>query len=508
VNPYEGLDDAEASGAWIPGPPWILGHRGTPHEAPENTLAGMRRAVDVALDGFEYDLRACASGEAVLLHDATLERTTDATGALAARSLPELFGIDAGAWFAKRYAGEPLALFDEVLEIAGSDGQGWPLHMIELKERGLVGRVAEKLRELAPQLDVRVASFLRDVVLEARDAELPSMLLAVSADADDRRFVRDERLVAYGVGPGGWSSAAGAADWSFCEQWGWTQDEPEDLLDACRRPLFAFNTNEPYRALAVRALTRLAPDDDGPYPLSVPTLVVEPEHLDGATRARGEWYGSWEPTAEVRNPFPFTVEVRCGAFVRSGAFELEGLPRAFDLAPGEVQRVPFRITGGARIPGGDPLFGALFKWKGMAVRKGELRAGSQLLLDVPLRRERRTLADGLARRLTLLAERPGDPPASLTLRREAGQLIVALENAGGLDDAHCVARLGGEVVRGGRGLRLSLPASFDQRPDGLPFSCGIEGKCDGERRIRRWAGGVPEGLGHGAPGRVLPEAAG
>jgi glycerophosphoryl diester phosphodiesterase len=186
VNPYEGLDDAEASGAWIPGPPWILGHRGTPHEAPENTLAGMRRAVDVALDGFEYDLRACASGEAVLLHDATLERTTDATGALAARSLPELFGIDAGAWFAKRYAGEPLALFDEVLEIAGSDGQGWPLHMIELKERGLVGRVAEKLRELAPQLDVRVASFLRDVVLEARDAELPSMLLAVSADADDR----------------------------------------------------------------------------------------------------------------------------------------------------------------------------------------------------------------------------------------------------------------------------------------------------------------------------------
>ena len=43
-------------------PPWILGHRGSPLEAPENTLSSMRQALELGLDGFEYDLRACASG--------------------------------------------------------------------------------------------------------------------------------------------------------------------------------------------------------------------------------------------------------------------------------------------------------------------------------------------------------------------------------------------------------------------------------------------------------------
>ena len=68
-------------------PPWILGHRGVPLEAPENTLAGMRRALELGLDGFEYDLRACASGEAVLMHDETLSRTTNSHALLSKAQL-------------------------------------------------------------------------------------------------------------------------------------------------------------------------------------------------------------------------------------------------------------------------------------------------------------------------------------------------------------------------------------------------------------------------------------
>ena len=129
-HPQQGIG---SRGHFVPGPPFILGRRGVVWEAPENTLAGLRRAVEVGLDGFSYDVRACASGELVLLHDATLRRTTDATGTLASRTLPELFGIDAGGWFDKAFAGEPLALLDEALTVEGNHAGTWPLHVIELQ---------------------------------------------------------------------------------------------------------------------------------------------------------------------------------------------------------------------------------------------------------------------------------------------------------------------------------------------------------------------------------------
>src|SRR5262249_57114396 len=62
------------------GPPWILGLRGSPLEAPQNTLASLRRALELRLDGVAYHLPACATGEAVLLRDERLERTTDRRG--------------------------------------------------------------------------------------------------------------------------------------------------------------------------------------------------------------------------------------------------------------------------------------------------------------------------------------------------------------------------------------------------------------------------------------------
>jgi len=507
VNLYEGLAGAGVHGEEISGPPWILGHRGAPREAPENTLSGLRRAVDLGLDGFEYDVRRCASGEAVLIHDAVLGRTTDGRGLVREHTLPELFRLDAGSWFARRFTGEPLPVLEEALEIAGHPGAPRPHHMIELKEAGLVQSLARALTSLEPGITLHVASFLREVVLEARDAGLDAMLLARAASEEDRRFVRDERIAAYGVGPRGWRTEAGREDWGSCERWGWSIDEPEDLLEACRTPLVGFNTDEPYRALATRALVALTAEERESYPLEVEELYVEPERLDGEVARRGEWYGSWDSAARVRNPFPVPAEVRCGLFFPSGAFEVEGVPAAFDLEPAESRSVRFRLTGGSRVPGGDPLFACLYTWRGALEGVGEagvIRPGGQLLLDAPLHRRRVVSADPIARRLPLLTERPADPPASLSLRRRGEELVVGIENPGGLEDPHVVVHLDGALVRGGGGLALRLPADFDLQAGGIPFSAGIEGRVGEELRIRRWAGGIPEGLAHGFPGLLLP----
>lgn len=500
---YAGLGDLGVSGAHVGGAPMILGHRGAPREAPENTLISLRRAVEVGADGVEYDVRACGSGDLVLFHDERLERTSDGEGVLADLDLRELFNIDAGGWFGKRFSGEQIPILDEALTLSSEERSEPPFHMIELKERGLVERLARLLAEHRPPVPCRVASFARDVVLEAQDAGLPAMLLGVVATEDDRRFVRDERVAAYSVGPGGWKTEAAGADWSFTERWAWAVDDPDELLDLCREPLFGLNTNEPHRALVARALAKLSPGWRGRWPVQAPELYVEPEGL--MDRARGEWFGRWETSIEVTNPMPFPVHCRAAVFVPHGAFEIEGLPAVFDLEPGESLDVSVRLAGGARTPGPDPLAGVLMSWNAGSVSGGEMRAGGKLLFDAPLARRRTITADRLARRLDMLVEGPMDPHASVTMRRVGGSLVLELEDPGGLEDAHLVARLGNQVVRGGAGLRLHLPARFDDLPLGAPFSCGIEGRdADGSLRLRRWSGGLPGGLGHGRPGLVLP----
>lgn len=501
---YEGLDALEVSGAHIGPPPLVLGHRGAPREAPENTLAALRRAMQLGVDGVEYDVRACASGDLVLFHDERLERTTDARGAIGDVDLRELYSIDAGGWFGKRFAGEGIPVLDEALMLSGEVHGAPPFHMIELKEAGLVDRLAECLE--SHTLDTRVASFRRDVVLAARDAGMRAMLLGVHATEDDRRFVRDERIHAYSVGPRGWRTEAGrGGDWSFTERWAWSIDDPRELIELFRGGIFGLNTNEPHRALAARALAKLAPDGDVIVPVEAPELYIEPETLE--RREQGEWFGSWDTAATVTNPFPFPVSARASIFVPHGAFELDGVPRVFDLEPHEERSIPFRISGGARVPGPDPLIGVLLSWNvGQTPDAGgEWLSGGKLLFDAPLVRRRIATADGLARRLEMLVEGPNDPTATIVLRRDGRDMILSLENPGELEDAHLVARLGSEVARGGRGLRLRLPHDFDDLPLGVPFTCGIEGRnAAGDARLRRWSGGLPSGLGHGRPGLLLP----
>lgn len=475
----------------VPGPPWILGHRGAPREAPENTLASLRRALELGLDGVEYDVHAAQGGEPVLIHDETLERTTDLAGPVAERPLAELVHADAGGWFARRFAGEPVPLLEEALEL---DGEARPVHhMIELKDPRLVAAVAAALARLARPLSFRIASFHRSVCLEARDAELPAMLLAEEASEADRRFVRDERIQAYGTAPFGWHTAAGRDEWP-CERWSWSVDEPRDLLEACRAPLFAFNTNEPRRALAVRALVRLAPDDRGPYPLEVPELEVHPAAASDSSH--GEWSGRWSFALRVRNPFAFPVRVALALLPRGGAFQVEGLPATLALEAGAVAELALTLAGGSWSPHDDPTVAARFAW-----RRG--RAARALVLDAPLARVRRlSLGEGVER-VRLLRETPGEREASMTVRRRGSELVAAVEAAGGLVDVAALVRVGARVRRGRRGVRLRLPEELE--PGGAPFSLGFEGTDPetGRRRLRRFAGGLPYGLGSGAPGRLL-----
>jgi glycerophosphoryl diester phosphodiesterase len=80
-----------------PGLPLVVAHRGASAERPENTLESFRLALEQGADALELDVRATADGEAIVIHDATLDRTTELSGPVRDRTLAELRGADAGA---------------------------------------------------------------------------------------------------------------------------------------------------------------------------------------------------------------------------------------------------------------------------------------------------------------------------------------------------------------------------------------------------------------------------
>jgi glycerophosphoryl diester phosphodiesterase len=100
----------------------IIAHRGFSAQAPENTLTALTMGISAGADAVEFDLHTTRDGEPVLLHDATLDRTTDRAGPVARYTLAELVGTDAGGWFSETYADEPLPSLAEALDrISRSD---------------------------------------------------------------------------------------------------------------------------------------------------------------------------------------------------------------------------------------------------------------------------------------------------------------------------------------------------------------------------------------------------
>ena len=85
----------------------VIAHRGA--EFPEHTLAGYVRAIELGVDGVECDVRLPADGEVVLMHDATVDRTSNGHGSIASMTLAELKSLDFG--------GQPVATLREVLEV-------------------------------------------------------------------------------------------------------------------------------------------------------------------------------------------------------------------------------------------------------------------------------------------------------------------------------------------------------------------------------------------------------
>lgn len=162
--------------------PMVFAHRGASKYAPENTLAAFSLAVEQGADAIELDAKLSADGVVMVIHDQTVDRTTDGRGKVNALSMAELKKLDAGSFFNPRFSGERIPTLDEVFEIVGK----MVFINVELTnysslDDSLVMLVSESVKRHNLQDSVLFSSFAPDNLKKMRSL-LPEVPVALLAD--------------------------------------------------------------------------------------------------------------------------------------------------------------------------------------------------------------------------------------------------------------------------------------------------------------------------------------
>ncbi len=144
--------------------PWVIAHRGYKAKYPENTIAAFEAAIDVKADMIELDICLTHDRVPVVIHDNTLDRTTNGSGIVQQFSLEELKKLDAGSWFSPEFKGEPIPTLQEVLQLS----QGRIAVNIEIKPESLESpspvdaiekQVCEMVKGFGMEESVLISSF-------------------------------------------------------------------------------------------------------------------------------------------------------------------------------------------------------------------------------------------------------------------------------------------------------------------------------------------------------------
>lgn len=206
-----------------------VAHRGAARYAPENTLSAFRLALEHGAPAVECDVRRTRDGHLVVIHDPTVERTTDGRGPVGALTLDALRRLDAGGWFGPGWTGERIPLFDEVLDLV----RGRALLKVEIKNDpspagGIERQVVDAIRGQRMEDDAFVMSFDHQAVRAVREIA-PRIATGILYAA---------RL----VDPVSAARAAGAD--GLCVNWGYLDQEVVALARGAGLGIFTWTVDD------------------------------------------------------------------------------------------------------------------------------------------------------------------------------------------------------------------------------------------------------------------------
>jgi len=184
-----------------------IAHRGASALAPENTMAAFERAIELGADAIEFDLHLSRDGELVVIHDDTLDRTTDGNGPVHERSLEEIKRLDAGRWFGEDFASQRIPTLMEMLDrFAGKVPLALEVKAGSSFFPGIEEKVVSALRQYQAIGQAAIASFdhyalrrLKETEPTIRTAALlvgrPVSIAALAGDAKADAVALERSLV-------------------------------------------------------------------------------------------------------------------------------------------------------------------------------------------------------------------------------------------------------------------------------------------------------------------------
>jgi glycerophosphoryl diester phosphodiesterase len=177
--------------------PAVIAHRGASAAAPENTLASFKLAADLGADAVELDVKLTRDGALIIMHDETVDRTTNAKGKVRDLTLAQFRQMDAGAWKAPQYKGEPVPTLEDVFDAVA--GRVWiNVELTNYYARGdsLVPTVVALIQKMNLQKRVLLSSFDPFNLRQARHLD-PSLPLAQLTSHDQAIYLREAWLAPF-----------------------------------------------------------------------------------------------------------------------------------------------------------------------------------------------------------------------------------------------------------------------------------------------------------------------
>jgi glycerophosphoryl diester phosphodiesterase len=164
-----------------------IAHRGYSSIAPENTITAFEKALVYNPDIIECDVHRTKDGEIILMHDASVNRTTNGSGNISEMTLSELRDLDAGSWFSEDYKGEKIPLLSEALECT----KDRCTLMIELKADNIESQVIDIVNSMGMQEQVCLGSFIKDIGIRIKKlSDIPFMqIISYKSELSEQEMI-------------------------------------------------------------------------------------------------------------------------------------------------------------------------------------------------------------------------------------------------------------------------------------------------------------------------------
>ncbi len=221
----------------------IIAHRGASSAEPENTLASFSRAVEYGADYFELDVRISSDDSLTVIHDSSVDRTTNGSGQVNLMTFAQLRKLDAGSWFGPGSANEKIPALREALALAKDKIKV----CIEIKADNIVNKVVKLIEEMDMEDRVIIFSFDFNHIAQSKklNPAVPVLYLKSPMTTADIDLAAGIGAEAAGAGSGVTQSLIDYAHNKGIEIWKWTVNSTSEMNSLIKMHIDGIITDYP-----------------------------------------------------------------------------------------------------------------------------------------------------------------------------------------------------------------------------------------------------------------------